>query len=244
VLPTLLGSLLLFGAAPSGPDQQVVALFRQSTTEYELGDFDAALADIAKAYRLDPRPGLLFNLGQCHRALHHWERAAFFYGEYLHKTPAAPNRAVVAKLIVEMNEKLAAEAAAPEPGLVEAPATNASPPRPVEPAPVAAPAAASAVPAEAPAAAVEASPAPAHSHALGIGLLTTGLAFGVLAGISALEIVHYNGAYAGPANQNLGTVSYSPSFSQAQSQVGVWQVVEITSAILAVAGVGAAAFTW
>jgi hypothetical protein len=99
---------------------------------------------------------------------------------------------------------------------------------------------------EAPAAAIESPPAeaPARGHTLGIGLLAGGLALGVLTGISALEIVHYNGAYAGPANQSPGTVAASPTLSQAQSQAGVWQAVEIASAILAVAGVGAAAFTW
>jgi tetratricopeptide (TPR) repeat protein len=236
VLAAILATTLTIGAGvgadPLSQEQQAATFFHQSATEYELGNFDAALDDIAKAYRLEPRPALLFNLGQCHRALHHWERAAFFYSEYLHKNPAAPNRASVEKLIAEMNAKLEAEVnaakrvEAAQPIVVEAP--------PPAPAPEAPPESVT-QPFQAP---VE------HGHGLGIGLLSAGLACGVLTGVAALEITHYNGAYAGAANQNLGGLTYSSTVANAQSSAGTWQVVEIVSGILAIAGVGVAPFVW
>ena len=163
--------------------------------------------------------------------MHHWERAAFFYNEYLHKTPAAPNRADVQALIADVRQKLQGEVAAARPK-----AEPAAEPKPAQPILVEAP------PQVVPAAAIEASPPPSHGHGLGIGLLSGGLALGVLTGISALEIVHYNGSYASAANQGpAGAVTYNAA---TQSQAGVWQIVEIASAVLAVAGVAVAPFVW
>src|SRR5215475_11209448 len=41
--------------------------------EYKLGRFEQALAEYAAAYELYPVPALLFNIGQCHRYLRHFE---------------------------------------------------------------------------------------------------------------------------------------------------------------------------
>ncbi|MHB8418063.1 MAG: hypothetical protein ACYDCL_08300 [Myxococcales bacterium] len=108
---------LTFGNGTAARD-----LAKRSMVEYDAGDFDKALADAQQAYELTPLPGLLFNLGQCHRALHHWERAEFFYRGYLRKKPDAKNRAEVEALIAQMQGKQR-EAAAPAPSapiLVEA----------------------------------------------------------------------------------------------------------------------------
>jgi tetratricopeptide (TPR) repeat protein len=81
---------------------QAVALARQSITDFNVGDFGAALAEATQAYKLEPNPGLLYNLAQAHRALKHWERAEFFYRGYLRGKPNARNRAEVERLITEM----------------------------------------------------------------------------------------------------------------------------------------------
>ena len=47
-------------------------------------------------------PALLFNIGQCHRQLGHFERAAFFYGRYLDLAPKAPNAALTQELLQEV----------------------------------------------------------------------------------------------------------------------------------------------
>ncbi len=247
MLGALVAIPLLLAAAPGGQEQQAATLFHQSMTEYELGNFDAALDDIAKAYRLEPRPALLYNLGQCHRALHHWERAAFFYSEYLQKNPSAANRPMVEKLIAEMNKKLEAEtAAAAKPAtpaiLVESPAAPPAAPAPApEPAAAPSPTAASPAPVEA---TTEPATPPSHGHGLGIGLLSAGLACGVLSGVAAFEILNYNGTYPDAANKSAGSMQYGPTVASAQSGANAWFVVEIVSGILAVAGVATSPFVW
>ena len=62
------------GTSPKD-SKEAERLVKQSIVEYNVGDFDAALADVTKAYKLRPAPALLFNIGQCHRALHNWEKA-------------------------------------------------------------------------------------------------------------------------------------------------------------------------
>ncbi len=69
-------------------------------TEYKLGQFEQALAEYSAAYQLFASPALLFNIGQCHRNLKHYEQALFFYRGFLRDAPAdAPNRATVEGLV-------------------------------------------------------------------------------------------------------------------------------------------------
>ena len=106
------------GAAPAG-QERAREFARQSIREYEIGAFDRALADAAEAYELSGAPELLFNLGQCHRALAHWKEALFSYRNYLRRRPEAKNRVQVLALIEEMRARqretpsLAGAAAAP-----------------------------------------------------------------------------------------------------------------------------------
>ncbi|MHB8416703.1 MAG: hypothetical protein ACYDCL_01415 [Myxococcales bacterium] len=103
------------GAAPQGA-REAKELTRRSLVEYDTGDFDKSLADATRAYELDPLPAFLFNIAQCHRALHHWEQAEFFYHRYLGHVPKAKNRKVVQALIaaVQRRQGKIPEAAAPE----------------------------------------------------------------------------------------------------------------------------------
>ncbi len=103
-LTALLATLAL-GATPA-EQQEARDLSKRSIVEYNGGEFEKALADIQRAYDLDPRPGLLFNLGQCHRGLEHWKKAKFFYEGYLRELPDAPNRKAVRALLEEVNRKV------------------------------------------------------------------------------------------------------------------------------------------
>lgn len=83
---------------------------------YNLGKFDEALRAYEAAYRLVPMPGLLFNLGQCHRHAGNHQRAAFFFDGYLREaSPGPEQRAMVMDLKKESEAKLAAAAKAPPP---------------------------------------------------------------------------------------------------------------------------------
>ncbi|MHB1844489.1 MAG: tetratricopeptide repeat protein [Deltaproteobacteria bacterium] len=95
-----MGPLLALALAASpATSQQARVLTHRSIVEYDAGDFEKALADQTRAYELDPLPALLYNLGQCHRALQHWDRAAFFYRRYLARAPQARNRPQVEQLL-------------------------------------------------------------------------------------------------------------------------------------------------
>ncbi len=96
---------------------------------YELKEFGQALAHYTEAYRLDPRPGMLFNIAQCHRQLNEHAKAAFFYRRYLAQYPeGVPHAELVQRFIEEMDLQVATDvprASVPvaEPAMtVEAPA--------------------------------------------------------------------------------------------------------------------------
>ena len=80
---------------------------------YRLGRFDEALAGYTRAYELYPVPALLFNIGQCHKNLHDYARAVFFFEGYLRDAPAAHNRVLVEDLLRELRAELARAAPAP-----------------------------------------------------------------------------------------------------------------------------------
>ncbi|MEW5740531.1 MAG: tetratricopeptide repeat protein [Myxococcota bacterium] len=88
------------------PDAKAAA--QAGKTAYELGRFEEALAHYEEAWRLKQAPGLLFNLGQCHRQLGHSEQALHYYKQYLESDPpdaqAKATREVVAKLEKELAE--------------------------------------------------------------------------------------------------------------------------------------------
>ncbi len=69
-----MGSFLLLALLTASPSSDAVkqaeALTRRAIVEYNGGEFDQALVDAKKAYGIQPAPALLYNLGQCHRALH------------------------------------------------------------------------------------------------------------------------------------------------------------------------------
>ncbi|MBL8949761.1 MAG: tetratricopeptide repeat protein [Myxococcaceae bacterium] len=93
---------------------------------YDLGQFDRARRLYTEAYELDPRPGLLFNIGQCHKKLGDWSQAAFFYRRYLARTPKGEGVEKLQELITEMDAKAAALAQQrpqPPPAPVPAPTT-------------------------------------------------------------------------------------------------------------------------
>ncbi|MHB8417727.1 MAG: tetratricopeptide repeat protein [Myxococcales bacterium] len=100
--------LLVLGLLLNGtPDarQQADRLVQAATVDYNASDFAAALAKLTEAYKLRPDPALLFDMAQCHRALHHWERAEFTYKAYLTQRSDARDRKKVKALIAKMHEE-------------------------------------------------------------------------------------------------------------------------------------------
>ncbi len=110
------------------------ALVRQSIREYDARDFSRALRDAKAAFEASGLPALLFNLGQCERALGAFAKAEFYYQGYLRRNPNARNRAVVRQLIAEVHAKALAQAVPARPIRPPIPPTAMAPA--VVPAPV------------------------------------------------------------------------------------------------------------
>jgi tetratricopeptide (TPR) repeat protein len=68
----------------------------KARTLHDKGDFEGALAEIATAYKLDPRPELLFALGQLEFNLHHYQAAIDYY-ERFETTQPTPEQAAIAE---------------------------------------------------------------------------------------------------------------------------------------------------
>jgi tetratricopeptide (TPR) repeat protein len=127
--------LALALGAPPTVNKEAQRYYNKSKIEYNAGEFEKALKDATEAYELEPAPGLLYNLGQCHRALHHWERAEFFYRGYLREKPDAPNReaveALIAQMVARQQEEAAVAGAALPPAAAAAGGTAPAPVVPV-----------------------------------------------------------------------------------------------------------------
>jgi tetratricopeptide (TPR) repeat protein len=127
-------------AQPSDDDKarqsQAREHYRRGMTRYNLGEFDAAIAEFKQAYELSHAPGLLFNLAQSHRLKRDYEQALYFYRTYLRVAPRAPNRADAASRVREL-EKLVQER--PKESSPEEPRTASAPAAPVDTPPPSAP---------------------------------------------------------------------------------------------------------
>jgi tetratricopeptide (TPR) repeat protein len=106
----LLHAILLLQLTLAPPEaKEAEKLVHASIRDFDLGSFDEALDEAERAYRLDPLPQILFNIAQCHRALKHWEKAAFFYERYLSRLPEAANRRTVEDMLTEATYRAKAE---------------------------------------------------------------------------------------------------------------------------------------
>jgi tetratricopeptide (TPR) repeat protein len=230
--------LLAVAVALAPAEKRVVrALLQRSLEEYKSLQFEAALRDIQQAYLLDPRPELLFNVGQCERALHHWERARFAFERYVRQRPDASNRGLVEKLLAEVVARQREELAA------RAPANPSPPPAPAPVRAIVVAALPSVAP-PAPAAAVALAPAPAkrRSHVLAWTFGSLGLAAALAAAYGGYEVLNYD-QLASAANTTFRSKPAS-EVTPAQQSAQLWQPLSIGLAIAAVAGLTAAGFTW
>jgi hypothetical protein len=179
----VLMSLLLL-AGEGTPTDQARTLTRRSIIDFDTGAYAKALEEIEHAYELAPRPELLFNVAQCHRALGHHREAALAYKSYLRALPNARNRAIVEGLLAQMIDLARQDETAkkPEPSSTPVLVLSAAPAA-VEPP---APSAPAIVPA--PVAAVTASEGKGHIRAgawwLGGGGLAVAIVGGVLFGVA------------------------------------------------------------
>jgi tetratricopeptide (TPR) repeat protein len=86
---------------------------------YEMSNYGEALVEFEKAYKLEPKPELLFNVARCHEVMAQLDKAIAYYERYLQEYPEAPNRAVVEARLVNLRKRRGqarpADAKAPPP---------------------------------------------------------------------------------------------------------------------------------
>jgi hypothetical protein len=156
-------------AAPSSNAAAADAKIKSATAHYTNAEMGAALADLAEAYHLDPRPDLLYamahievELGDCTGAVAHLK-------QYLGTNPTAAAREAAEKAKAACEQKLGITNVAPKAD--DKPATPVAP-TPIEPQPV--------KPAEPATITVE---RPFYSDLLGDGLAIGGLVSGATGGV-------------------------------------------------------------
>jgi tetratricopeptide (TPR) repeat protein len=236
---------LLLAATPSlaadAALEEAKALVSKATVEYNVGRFEQSLELYTKAYERYQKPALLFNIGQCHRLLGHYERALFFYHGFLREQPDSPNRALAERHIEESQRALDAQRAAeaaesqrrasqvPSPAPVaSAPPTTAAP-QPSVPAPV--------TPAE---------PSETHPPAVlriaglatagaGVILLGTGVALGLHAASLSNELTQVSAAH------GMWSAQYQSDYDSGKSAASAANVLYVLGSV---AIAGGAVLTW
>ncbi|HEY3449806.1 MAG TPA: tetratricopeptide repeat protein [Myxococcales bacterium] len=68
--------------APAGEAERVAG-----QKAFDAGNYQDALAPLERAWELGAKPAVLYTLGQCHRQVGNWEKAAFYFGRYLALAP-------------------------------------------------------------------------------------------------------------------------------------------------------------
>jgi tetratricopeptide (TPR) repeat protein len=94
-------------------DREAQALFSAGRVAYTEGRFDAAPARFEEAYELSHRPGLLYNIAQCHDRLRQDERAIEVFERYLRDVPATEHRVEVEGRLTALRAAVASRAVAP-----------------------------------------------------------------------------------------------------------------------------------
>ncbi|MCS6857156.1 MAG: tetratricopeptide repeat protein [Sandaracinaceae bacterium] len=88
-------------------DEEARRRFLEGRSAYEAGNYEEALRLFEEAYRLSPRPALLYNIGQAADRLRFDERALQAFEAYLEVSPQdAPNRAEVEKRIPYLRRRI------------------------------------------------------------------------------------------------------------------------------------------
>src|SRR4051812_40983795 len=95
----LLLELALGQSAPTDAEAEARARFDSAEIAYDLAQFDKAIKLYSEAYELKALPAFLFNIGQCYRQLHQWERAAFFFRRFTLRDEKGAEAANVDRLV-------------------------------------------------------------------------------------------------------------------------------------------------
>jgi tetratricopeptide (TPR) repeat protein len=99
--------MLASPAAAQEDTELAMPIFEAGLAYYNQGNYEKALEQFEEAYRLNPLPELLYNIGQCHERLGDYETAIESYAKYLKEHPDAEDRQAVEQKIKNIESKLA-----------------------------------------------------------------------------------------------------------------------------------------
>lgn len=109
-------ALLLLCALLAGADAraesteaQAKRLAMDGRKAFDTGDFATAIARYEEAYKLKAAPGLLFNMGQCHRKTGELEKALSYFRRYLETNPPQAQATATEQVVAEVKAQLDAE---------------------------------------------------------------------------------------------------------------------------------------
>jgi tetratricopeptide (TPR) repeat protein len=86
-------SILSLTSVAIAQDEEARDLFSRGQAAYETGDYDTAVRSWERAYEIDPRPLLQYNLAQAYERLGQLDRAVAAYRLYVENTPGEDPRA-------------------------------------------------------------------------------------------------------------------------------------------------------
>jgi tetratricopeptide (TPR) repeat protein len=101
--------------AQSNPDEQSKELYAKGKVFFDKEEYQKALALFQEAYQLSKNPGLLPNIGQCHKELGQNTEAALAFQSFLRSSPDSPYFAEVQALFKEVEAFLPKETKPVEP---------------------------------------------------------------------------------------------------------------------------------
>ncbi|MDP1921492.1 MAG: hypothetical protein Q8L14_34950 [Myxococcales bacterium] len=106
----MLGVLLAGGdARAESAEAQAKRIAMEGKKAFDTGDFMTAISRYEAAYKLKAAPGLLFNLGQCHRKTGNLEASLSYFKRYLETNPPTPQAAATEQVVAEVKAQLDAE---------------------------------------------------------------------------------------------------------------------------------------
>ncbi len=111
--------------APTAEQRAAAAgYYEAGVTHFKAKDYESAIVEFTRAYRIDPSPTLVFNMARAFEEMRRYGPARDFYQRYLALAPNAPDRPQVEATIAALGH-LAKPAATPAP--VVAPEPVAAP---------------------------------------------------------------------------------------------------------------------
>jgi hypothetical protein len=227
---------LVAGTAAAGPKQQQAKKHIEKATQlHGEGKFDEALVELNAAYKLDPKPDLLFAIGQVHSKMGHCTEAA----EYFHKFAKAKKKKdidnVVEEAIKECHPADAVMAPTPTPEPTPTPTPNVTPsptptPEPT-PTPTPTPPPPDLTPTPAPIVEQPPPPPPPSTHhfyqdKLGDALVIIGV------GAIAVGVIEYQAA-----KGNLDDAEKAPTLADYNSKLDSAHSARTASVVLGVGGI-------